>query len=215
MLLQMIPTCIKLRAMSYNKSLAVNTKHKQILAGGLSVAMHLLVIVTLLAQAEPEVEGPRQIMMVSMVEIPKPAPALLAGYKPEPKPSLEPEHQAEPAPENEPLKNTDTFASQETQQEAQDEIKLPQFQADYLQNSPPVYPRVSQRLKEQGEVLLRVHVGVDGEPLEISLQQSSSYSRLDQAAQKAVIQWRFEPAESNGKPVTAWVVVPFKFTLGG
>lgn len=218
-----------MRTMSYSKSLSVNTKHKQILAGGLSLVLHLLIIVTLVAQAEPEVVKPRTIVMVSMVETAKPAPKLQAESKskpnprskpqpePEPKPNLEPEPQvqAEPEPEqkpeNEPVENTDALTSQDTQ----NEIELPQFQADYLQNPPPVYPRLSQRLKEQGEVLLRVRVGVDGEPLEISLQQSSGHARLDKAAQKAVIEWRFEPAQSNGKPVIAWVVVPFEFALGG
>jgi len=215
--------------MSYRKSPSVNTKHKQILAGGLSLVLHLLIIVTLVAQAEPEAEKQRTVVMVSMVETVKPAPKLptepepkprpKTQPKPESKPGLEPKPQvqAEPEPEPvlekepEPVENTDTLASQDTQEE----IELPQFQADYLQNPPPVYPRLSQRLKEQGEVLLRVRVGVDGEPLEISLQQSSGHVRLDKAAQKAVTQWRFEPAQSNGKPVIAWVVVPFEFALGG
>jgi len=185
----------------------------------------LLIIVALVAQAEPVAEKPRTVVMVSMVETAKPAPKLPVEPepkprpkpqpKPEPKPNLEPKPQvqAEPEPvlENEPVENTDTLVSQDTQ----DEIELPQFQADYLQNPPPAYPRLSQRLKEQGEVLLRVRVGVDGEPLEISLQQSSGHARLDKAAQKAVTQWRFEPAQRNGKTVVAWVVVPFEFALGG
>jgi len=213
--------------MSYSKSLSVNTKHKQVLAGGLSMVLHLLIIVALVAQAEPVAEKPRTVVMVSMVETAKPAPKLPAEPepkprprpkpqpKPEPKPNLEPKPQvqAEPEPvlENEPVENRDALVSQDTQ----NEIELPQFQADYLQNPPPAYPRLSQRLKEQGEVLLRVRVGVDGEPLEISLQQSSGHARLDKAAQKAVTQWRFEPAQRNGKTVVAWVVVPFEFALGG
>jgi len=218
--------------MSYNKSHSINSKHKQILAGGLSLGVHLLIFVALVAQAKPEAAKPNTVVMVSMVEAakpvaelptePKPKPGPKPQPKPEPKPNLEPKAQvqAEPEPEPEPVvekepepvENTHALASQDTLQE---EIELPQFQADYLQNPPPVYPRLSQRLKEQGEVLLRVQVGVDGEPLEISLQQSSGHIRLDKAAQKAVTQWRFEPAQSNGKPVIAWVVVPFEFALGG
>jgi len=222
-----------MRSMSYSTLLSIMTKRRQILAGGLSLVLHLLIIATLVVQAEPETVKPNTVVMVSMVEMAKPAPKLpikpepkakpkpKPQSKPEPTPDLEPEPQvqaeAEPevepeiVPENEPVESTDVLASQETQEE----IELPQFQADYLQNPPPVYPRLSQRLKEHGEVLLRVRVGVDGEPLEISLQQSSGHARLDQAAQKAVSQWRFEPAKSNGKPVIAWVVVPFEFALGG
>jgi len=212
---------------SYIKHPLLNTKLKQVLAGSLSMGLHLLIVVALVAQAEPEAVKPRTIVMVSMVETVKPISKLPAEpepkSKPRPKPQPKPERkpklvpkpqvQAEPEPElkNEPVENTNELVSQDTQVE----IELPQFQADYLQNPPPVYPRLSQRLKEQGEVLLRVRVGVDGEPLEISLQQSSGHARLDQAAQKAVTQWRFEPAQSNGKPVIAWVVVPFEFALGG
>jgi len=213
--------------MSYSKSHSVITKHKQVLAGGLSLGVHLLIVVALVAQAEPEAVKQHTVVMVSMVEAAKPVAELPTEHKPksrpkqqpkpEPKPNPEPKAQvqAEPEPvvekEPEPVENTDALASQDTQEE----IELPQFQADYLQNPPPVYPRLSQRLKEQGEVLLKVRVGVDGEPLEISLQQSSGHIRLDKAAQKAVTQWRFEPAQSNGKPVIAWVVVPFEFALGG
>jgi len=214
-----------MRVMSYSKSLSVNTKHSQVLAGGLSLVLHLLIIVTLVAQAEPVAVKPRTVVMVSMVEMTKPTPKLPTKPEPKPKAKMKPEPQVqtdpvpkpelepelEPEPENEPVENTDTLAIEETEED----IELPQFQADYLQNPPPVYPRLSQRLKEQGDVLLRVRVGVNGEPLEISLQQSSGYDRLDQAAQKAVTQWRFEPAQSNGKPVIAWVVVPFEFALGG
>jgi len=227
MLLRIRLICINMPVMSsYFKQPSVNSKQKQVLAGGLSLGLHLLVVVTLVAQAEPEAVKQRTVVMVSMMEAAKQTPELPTESepkprpkpqpKPEPKPNLEPEPQvqAEPEPdepENEPVENTDVLASQETQAE----IELPQFQADYLQNPPPVYPRLSQRLKEQGEVLLRVRVGVGGQPLEISLQQSSGYARLDQAAQRAVTQWRFVPAQRNGKTVVAWVVVPFEFALGG
>jgi len=206
-----------------------NRKFKQVLAGCLSLGVHLLIVVTLVVRAEPETVKPRTVVMVSMVETTKQAAEL--PVKPEPKQKSVPKSKLEPKPqvqaeaeaeaeadpdpvveiEPEPVENTDVLASQDTQEE----MELPQFQADYLQNPPPVYPRLSQRLKEEGEVLLRVRVGVDGEPLEISLQQSSGHVRLDKAAQKAVTQWRFEPAQSNGKSVIAWVVVPFEFALGG
>jgi len=212
-----------MRIMSYSKLLSVNTKHLQILAGGLSLVIHLLIVVTLVAQVEPEVVKTRTVVMVSMVEITKSSLKLPTKPESEPKENLKPESQVqtepekvpepepEPEPENKIVEKNETLAFEETEEN----IVLPQFQADYLQNPPPVYPSLSQRLKEQGDVLLRVRVGVNGEPLEISLQQSCGYARLDQAAQKAVRQWRFEPAQSNGKPVTAWVVVPFEFSLGG
>ena len=214
--------------MSHSKPYSVNSKYKQILAGGLSLGLHLLIVMALVAQAEPEAVKQHSVMMVSMVEAarplsaepepesrPEPEPESEPKPKPEsepkPKPEPKPEVQAEPEPDDTPVDNADVVA----QEAVEAEIDLPQYQADYLQNPPPVYPRLSQRLREQGEVLLRVQVGMDGQPLEISLQQSSGHARLDQAAQKAVTQWRFEPAQRNGKPVVAWVVVPFEFALGG
>jgi len=209
--------------MKHIKQPSVKRRQKQALAGGLSLGLHLLIVVAMVAQAKPEAAKQHSVVMVSMVEPVKPTPKIATEYKPKhrptPKPKLEtkPEVQvqaeAEPEPqaENVPVENTDPFVPQEMEAE----IELPQYQADYLQNPPPVYPRLSQRLKEQGEVLLRVRVGVDGQPLEVNLQQSSGHVRLDQAAQRAVTQWRFVPAQTNGKTVTAWVVVPFEFALGG
>jgi len=212
--------------MFHIKQPPVISRQKQVLAGGLSLVLHLLIVVLIVIQATPEAAIQRSVVMVSMVEPVKPALKLPTEHKPKHRPKPKPESRpkpksetmpqvAKPEPEsiaeNIPVENTDPFI----QQEMEARVELPQYQADYLQNPPPVYPRLSQRLKEQGEVLLKVRVGVDGRPLEVNLQQSSGYARLDQAAQKAVTQWRFLPAQQNGKTVAAWVVVPFEFALGG
>ncbi|MEN9539409.1 MAG: hypothetical protein RLZZ126_1644 [Pseudomonadota bacterium] len=92
-------------------------------------------------------------------------------------------------------------------------IELPSSDADYLQNPKPVYPRLSKTLGEQGQVLLRVLVGIDGRPQQIHLRQSSGHERLDQAATQAVAQWRFVPGKRNGVPEAMWYVVPVSFEL--
>ena len=43
--------------------------------------------------------------------------------------------------------------------------------------------------------------------------QSSGYDMLDQAAMKAVRNWRFTPAKRGGEARTAWVDIPVMFTL--
>lgn len=94
-------------------------------------------------------------------------------------------------------------------------ITLPRFQADYLNNPPPVYPPASRRLGEAGRVVLRVFVRADGTPAEVAINHSSGSARLDQAALEAVRNWRFVPARRGDTPVPAPVLVPVSFTLEG
>lgn len=78
---------------------------------------------------------------------------------------------------------------------------------------PPVYPPRCLRMGIEGVVRVRVLVGENGEPQEVTLGRSSGESALDRAAMEAVRSWRFEPARRNGVPVRAWAVVPVEFKL--
>lgn len=89
----------------------------------------------------------------------------------------------------------------------------PSFQAAYLHNPAPTYPRISKRRGEQGEVLLRVQVTPQGRAVRVNIKQSSGSVRLDKAAQQTVRQWHFVPAQKNGQPISAWVIVPIVFKL--
>lgn len=89
----------------------------------------------------------------------------------------------------------------------------PRFEADYLSNPAPDYPRSSRELGEQGRVVLRVLVSPQGLPLEVHLYASSRHERLDQAALAAVRAWRFVPARQGDEAVAAWVLVPVSFSL--
>jgi protein TonB len=68
---------------------------------------------------------------------------------------------------------------------------------------------------EQGKVLVRVLVSVEGLVERIELKNSSGSRRLDQAALDAVKQWKFVPARQGDLKVSAWVLVPIVFTLQG
>lgn len=94
-------------------------------------------------------------------------------------------------------------------------IVLPRFDADYLDNPPPIYPMQSRRLGEQGRVVLYVLVRVDGTPAEVMIHRSSGSARLDHAALEAAWLWRFVPARRGDSPVAAPVLVPISFTLEG
>lgn len=69
---------------------------------------------------------------------------------------------------------------------------------------PTVYPAVSRRLGEQGEVLLGLHVLADGRIGEVEVRRSSGHPRLDRAAIDAARRWRLLPASRDGQPVALW-----------
>ena len=77
-------------------------------------------------------------------------------------------------------------------------VELPSTDADYLQNPRPVYPAISKRLGEQGQVIHSVLIGVDGLPISARLVKSSGFDRLDAAAYATVMSWRYVPGKRGG-----------------
>lgn len=150
-------------------------------------------------------------------ELPKPLPVKLAVLRPEPVPIPLVAIIAAPAditapplapqPPAQPVRTAQTGPSQVAA------VVPPKFDADYLDNPTPVYPRLSKRLGEVGSVMLMVFVDADGRPGKIDVQASSRYERLDLAAIEAVRRWRFVAARQGEKTVAAWVLVPIHFSL--
>jgi len=95
----------------------------------------------------------------------------------------------------------------------EDVIEPPKFGVAYLNNPAPNYPPMSRRTGEQGQVMLRVLVSVTGEASTVEIEKSSQFERLDQAALEAVKKWRFVPAKKNNQPLSAYVLVPVRFSL--
>lgn len=93
------------------------------------------------------------------------------------------------------------------------EMTPPRFDANYLDNPPPVYPPLSRKLGEEGKVILCVHVDSGGLPTRVEIHAGSGSSRLDQAAERAVWRWKFVPARRGGETLAASVVVPIVFNL--
>jgi len=92
-------------------------------------------------------------------------------------------------------------------------VELPSSDAAYLNNPKPAYPALSRRLGEQGKVVVRVLIGVDGRAQQAELRTSSGYDRLDQAALATVRSWRYVPGKRNGVPEAMWFNVPINFVL--
>lgn len=89
----------------------------------------------------------------------------------------------------------------------------PAFNAAYLRNPPPRYPLAARRNSEEGTVLLRVLVTIDGSAARVELDRSSGSTSLDGAALEAVRNWRFVPARRGSQNIEDWVRVPVVFRL--
>lgn len=152
------------------------------------------------AEAKPRVEPPKAAPKVpepprQLLAAAADAPTAPAAMAVPPQPVVAPRVEAASSPAGAPA------------------VTSARFDADYLQNPKPTYPAMSRRLNEEGKVLLRVHVGADGNALEIEVKQSSGFPRLDAAARSAVSRWRFVPARRGSEAVDAWVAVPIVFSL--
>lgn len=195
----------------------------------LVATMHVLGAYLLLLHA-PTREAMKQatVFMVTLIreqpkavskptELPKPLPVKPAFARPEPVPipliatTTAPVDITAPPPAPQPPSQPIRPAQSGPAQVAA--VSPPRFDADYLDNPAPVYPRLSKRLGEVGSVMLMVLVDAGGLPVQIDIQTSSKFERLDQAAMEAVRRWKFVAAKQGERPVAAWVLVPIHFSL--
>ncbi len=100
-----------------------------------------------------------------------------------------------------------------TRAQAAPALTLPSSEAQGLNNPKPAYPKLSRRLNEQGQVVIRVYVGSDGSAQQGEIKSSSGYDRLDQEALRTVLRWRFVPGQRLGTPEAMWFNVPVNFVL--
>lgn len=77
----------------------------------------------------------------------------------------------------------------------------------------PKYPRAAQRRNTSGWVDMGFTVARDGTVHSIEIIDSSPGTVFDEAATKAVSQWRFEPVIENGEPVEKRAAVRMAFSL--
>lgn len=99
------------------------------------------------------------------------------------------------------------------QEVVEEKEEPPKFGVAYLNNPAPEYPKLAKRAGEEGRVLLKVLVSVEGRPESVEISKGSGFERLDTAAMNAVKQWRFVPARKGEKTISAYVMVPLAFTL--
>lgn len=161
--------------------------------------------------APPAPPAPRQ----TSTPTPQPAPTPIATPVVQASPSPAPVVAAEPAPTPAPAAAAPAAASTVAAPAvaAAPRIELPSTDAAYLHNPKPAYPSLSKRLGEQGKVVVRVLIGVDGTAQQAEIKATSGFERLDQAALNTVRQWRYVPGKRNGVPETMWFNVPINFVL--
>ncbi len=171
---------------------------------------------------------------------PKPAPEPIQRPKPKPekkRPSAEPRKPEPPEttePEPTPVKETleppqtdDTLTLQDEHaiSEAFENAALSPPPAEetgavvelsvplYKINPSPNYPRVAQRRRYEGTVLLDVFVDKAGRAAEVKVARSSGYAVLDRSAKADVSRWRFKPARKGTQTIEMWVQVPVRYEL--
>ncbi len=66
---------------------------------------------------------------------------------------------------------------------------------------------------EQGKVVVRVLIGVDGLAQKAEIRQSSGFERLDEAALATVKIWHYVPGKRAGVMEAMWFNVPINYVL--
>lgn len=187
------------------------------IAFGVGVLLFLVVWLNARRQNEFYRADPAQPQANSAVLAPLPAP-LPAGAGASDMPDARPEAVEEtpelvetaPAPPPQPIAEA---APVETPPTAPVAAAAPSDQPVPLpdQSPAPEYPAAALRRGESGTVIVRVDVDASGAPLDVRVIQRSGSRELDRAAQEAVRNWRFQPAQSNGQPMQGSLEIPFDF----
>lgn len=81
-----------------------------------------------------------------------------------------------------------------------------------VRNDNPIYPEKARKARTEGTVILNLIVAKDGTPHDVHAFQGPS-DELNQAAVKAVNQWKFDPATYQGEPVDVEIKVEVNFRL--
>ena len=194
-------------------------------SGLLRRAVELVIPVQVLAEfiepPQPQIEPPPPAPPVATPTPPKPRPRPVPQPLPQPvaTPTPEPSTLAPvvpPSPPAPPAPAEPVVAAAPPSPPAPPappRIELPSSSADYLNNPRPPYPPLSKRLGEQGKVVVRVYIDVDGTASRAEVRQSSGFERLDQTAVQTVLRWRYVPGKRAGVPEPMWFNVPINFVL--
>jgi len=164
----------------------------------------------------PQDDLPPPEFPIAKVDIPppqEPPPPVIPPLekKPDPKPEQKPVQRKPPAPVAQ--APVDTQPQQAPPQAASAPRTVSASQLGFLVPPNTIYPARSRKAGEKGSVMVRVFVDVAGRPSQVSVESSSGYPLLDEAAVSAVRAAQFRPYSEGGVPRTVWVRVPINFVL--
>ncbi len=206
-----------------------------LIAGGIAAVVHVILLIVLLAVRAEQIQAkPDPTMEVSLIpaaafmpqDLKRP-PTAPTPPKPETRqPELE---QARPTPTPEVIPEV-TRAAAVAPSPAPSQADAPaaaappgppvpattppSFTAAYLNNPGPQYPYEARVKRHEGIVRLKVLVSPEGRAEQVTIERSSGFAALDDAALDVVKRrWRFVPAKQDGRAVSAWVIVPMAFSL--
>jgi len=83
----------------------------------------------------------------------------------------------------------------------------------YLDNPAPVYPEKARLRGWEGLVILSVVVNEAGQATQVHLQTTSGHTVLDDAAIRAIKNWRFRPAGVGSVTFSSTIRIPVRFKL--
>ena len=119
----------------------------------------------------------------------------------------EDEKKLEPTPEQQ----TSLSASGDADSSKVLEFFMVEVKPKVLHSVKPVHPEEALRDSLEGKVFVKFIVNVDGSVSNVRVLRGPEV--FHQAAIDAVSQFRFKPAEHNGKPVAVWMTQPVTFRL--
>ncbi len=191
------------------------------LLGGLtlSIAIHAAALYGkgLHRSAQPQLETGKTVVQLTLIPalssraVPADPPPqeLKSPPKPvvqEPTPTPEPMIESSPQPKPAAIESVEQNASLQKDKG----IITEAFPTEGIRAT---YPRISQRRKEEGTVILSIEVRSNGTAGEVKIVKSSGHRRLDTAALKAAKQTHYTAAIQWGRPVDSALIQPLIFEL--
>lgn len=77
----------------------------------------------------------------------------------------------------------------------------------------PPYPQAARLAGRSGVTVLRATIDIHGNPIELSIEESSGHQDLDDASRQTAARWKFHPATWCAEPIEYDVLLPFRFEL--
>jgi protein TonB len=155
--------------------------------------------------AQPKRVAPTPAPIIAAAPSPSPAPAAFVAPPPEPTPPAPVEvATAQPAPPSPaPAPPAPASTPKQVPPSAVRYVKLPDLN----------FPVLAKRAREQGTVVLRITVDVNGRLKHATVHRSSGFERIDQAALRDIQSARFAPQTEDGKPVEWQTLAPLAYEL--